>query len=270
MKYTRYLPPPALQKYVRYFWSFDCFSSDVSVFHVKSFADQYPRLIFQDLNNFKPIRNMHGEALPECYISGIDTQNTESTFGGNFSHFGVSFFPHALHACFKISAFELVNEMPDIQLLCNGGIKYQLAKANSHTERVQLLSAYLYRKIYASKKQELLIQHIIHANEINEDSLIDELPDKYHTSERHLERRFKISVGVSLKKFQRIVKFEKALQLLGDAKYNDLTAIAYQLNYTDQSHFIKDFRTFSGMTPYKFIKTQNFGSESSSFIYTAG
>jgi len=55
--------------------------------------------------------------------------------------------------------------------------------------------------------------------------------------------------------------------VMARADYRQLTGIAHALNYTDQSHFIKDFRDFSDMSPYEFVKKDNIGSESSSFIY---
>lgn len=267
MEYQKYRPPAALQNYIRYFWSFDSSQTASSSLHIKSFADQFPRLIFQDLRCFAPIRNLQGEELPICYISGIDTKPTDALMGSSFSHFGVSFFPHALNAFFKVDAQELINEMPAIQLFCKAEIQHRLEIAKSHLARVQLLSQYFYEKLYASKRKELFINHIIQSNSINYDSHIFDLPKKFPVSERQLERKFKTSVGISPKKFQRIIRFEKSLQLLQRADYKQLTAIAYQLNYTDQSHFIKDFKTFSGMTPYEFVKNQTLGSESSSFIY---
>jgi AraC-like DNA-binding protein len=267
MPYNQYPPPPVLQRYVRYFWSFDSLHSTVSQFLIKSFADRYPRLIFQNLNHFNAICDITGVALPTCYLSGIDTKNTEAVMGGTFSHFGVSFYPHALRAFFQLDAHELIDEIPDIRLVCNSDIESKLERAKSHTERVHLLSAYLYDKIYYGRKQDELINHIIQQNEIHEATNVHAVSRKYNVSERQLERKFKTSVGIAPKKLQRIVRFEKSLKLLVHADYTQLTSIAHELNYTDQSHFIKDFKAFSGMTPYEFVKNRSFGSDSSSFIY---
>jgi AraC-like DNA-binding protein len=269
MQYKQYSPPPALQQYVRYFWSFDSFHSTASKLLNKSFADRYPRLIFQNLNQFAPICDTAGTILPQCYLSGIDTTYTECVMPGTFSHFGVSFFPHALNVFFQIEAHELVDKIPDIRFLCHADIQSKLERAKSHDSRVQIISSYLYDKIYYGKKQNQLVNHIIQQNEIHESANVYEVIRKYKISERQLERKFKTSIGISPKKLQRIVRFEKSLQLLTQANYKQLTSIAYKLDYTDQSHFIKDFKDFSGMTPYEFVKYPNLGSDSSSFIYNA-
>lgn len=267
MEYKKYNPPPVLQQYVRYFWSFDSLQPDIPVFFIKSFADKYPRLIFQNLHEFDSIRTPQGEKMPLCYLSGIDTKDTLALVGGSFSHFGVSFYPHALNAFFRIGADELVNEMPDVSLLCNSRIQFKLETAKTHLDRVQILSKYLFEKIYRLRQPEPLINHIILSDAITEDIAIYELQKTYDVSERQLERKFKTAVGISPKKYQRIIRFEKSLQLLMGAGYKSLASVAHRLNYTDQSHFIKDFKEFSGMTPYEFINRENYGSESSSFIY---
>lgn len=98
--------------------------------------------------------------------------------------------------------------------------------------------------------------------------MVTELTEQYKISERQFQRRFKNQVGITHKKFQRIIRFEKALDILTQSNYGQLTQVAYETGYVDQSHFIKDFTEFSGMSPYDFVKNSNIGSESSSFIYT--
>ena len=44
------------------------------------------------------------------------------------------------------------------------------------------------------------------------------------------------------------------MQILHTAKYQKLSDVAYDLNYSDQSHFIREFRQFSGFNPSKFKK----------------
>lgn len=269
MNYIQYPPPSVLRPYVRYFWSFSSLQSNVAKLHIKSFADRYPRFIFQDVNNFNSIYQPNGTKMPVCYLSGIDTRNTEAIMSGTFSHFGVSFYPHALKIFFGIDAHELVDTMPDVNLVCDLNIQSKLERAASHVDRVNIMSQYLYDKIKHIPRIDQLVNQIIQTREIHETTSIFEVAKRYRVSERQLERKFKIAVGVSPKKLQRIARFEKSLQLLARADYSQLTLIAHDLDYTDQSHFIKDFKTFSGMTPYDFVKLPNLGSDSSSFIYNS-
>lgn len=270
MQYKIYPVCKELKPWVRYFWSYDATLGEKLTLHIRSFADRFPRLIYQDTDNYAPILGQqNSESRPRCYVSGIDTKPTDATWLGSFSHFGVSFFPHALPAFWGIDATMLTDVTPDITMLDKTDLPEKLRAAHSHKERVRHTSAYLIEKLH-TRKQDVLLNDIFHLTPIDSPTKnvsIDNLVKQYKLSERQLQRRFKANVGISAKKLQRISRFENALQILSNANYGMLTNIAYELGYTDQSHFIKDFTAFSGMTPYDFVQQQNLGSESSSFIY---
>lgn len=90
MEYKQYPVPKELKQIVRYFWSYNASASSANKLVIKSFADKYPRLIFQDIDNFEPIIS-DGNKMPSCYLSGLDTKPTEAFWYESFSHFGVSF-----------------------------------------------------------------------------------------------------------------------------------------------------------------------------------
>lgn len=269
MTYKQYAVHPDLKNWIRYFWSYDVCTSETQVLHVRSFADRYPRLIFQDIRSFSPIKGADGGIKPICYLSGVDTQPTDAFWDSRFSHFGISFQPHALHTFFGINAADLTDQMPDIGLLDKTEIAALLTDAHDHLERVALLSHYFYKKI-AQAKGDTIINNLFKgdwADRLDNEKSLAAIASHYHISERQLQRKFKQNVGVSARKFARIAKFEKSLQAISSVQYGNLTQVAYDLEYTDQSHFIKDFKLFSGLSPYDFVRQANLGSESASFIY---
>ena len=83
-------------------------------------------------------------------------------------------------------------------------------------------------------------------------------------SRRTLERRFLDSVGISPKRFARVIRFKATLKHL---KRHD-AAVKRQgyldFGYYDQNHFIKDFRYFMGGTPSDYF-TNRFHSEDEFF-----
>lgn len=269
MNYKQYSVHPDLKNWIRYFWSYDVCTSEVQVLHIRSFADRYPRLIFQDIRSFSPIKSDNGTTQPICYLSGVDTQPSNAFWNSQFSHFGVSFHPHALRMFFGIDAAELTNQMPDIGLLDKTEIPALLLSARDHQERVAILSHYFYKRI-AQSKGDGVVNHLFQgdwADRLDNEKNLAAIASYYQISERQLQRKFKQNVGVSARKFARIAKFEKSLQAISSVQYGSLTQLAYELDYTDQSHFIKDFKLFSGLSPYEFVKQANLGSESASFIY---
>lgn len=269
MIYRQYPVHPALRNWIRYFWSYDAHTPEVRTLHIRSFADRYPRLIYQDIHSSTRITETNGNCKPVCYLSGIDTIPTETYWESRFSHFGVSFHPHALHAIFGIHAGELTDQTPDISWIEKNQITNRLIGAKSHAARVKILEKYFFDKI-SCRRQDGIIAEIFGTGLLDkpdDEIRLYRLIKQHRISERQMQRRFKQQVGVSARKFGRLSRFEKSLEILARAQYGHLTDIAYELGYADQSHFIHDFKLFSGLTPLEFIRNQKIGSESSSFIY---
>jgi AraC-like DNA-binding protein len=72
-------------------------------------------------------------------------------------------------------------------------------------------------------------------------------------TERHIERKFLEVVGMAPKRFINIVKLHNFLKHLNEKSGgSNLTQIAYEAGYADQSHLIKEFRKYTGMTPKQY------------------
>lgn len=71
---------------------------------------------------------------------------------------------------------------------------------------------------------------------------------------RRLERKFLKQIGISPKQLGKVIRFQAALRMLLNQKTGTLTGIAYESEYYDQAHFIKDFKEFTGTNPKDFLK----------------
>src|SRR5215475_9143545 len=81
---------------------------------------------------------------------------------------------------------------------------------------------------------------------------VAELADYCHLSLRQLQRQFDQATGVSPKALARAIRFESIRERLMFNPNADLTDLAYEFGYTDQAHFIKDFKALTGKTPGEF------------------
>ena len=70
-------------------------------------------------------------------------------------------------------------------------------------------------------------------------------------SERQYRRRFEAAVGIPPKLHARIRRFQFALTQLGSVPFADAAAAS---GYTDQSHLIRDFKQFTGLTPSAWLR----------------
>ena len=81
-------------------------------------------------------------------------------------------------------------------------------------------------------------------------------------SERSIERHFQEKIGVGPKKYSRIIRFNRALQVVQSGYYQSWNDVVYGHQYFDQAHFINEFRAFSGYTPSemhsRFINMRDF------------
>ncbi len=263
MKFQKTFPPEILRNDVRYFWSLESGSVGNSDLIIESFADRFPRLIFQNLDGYQAIRTQKGVILPATYLSGIDTRNSSYHLKERFSHVGISFYPHALKYFFNLDACESINQLIDLSHFCPGDLSDKLHDASGFNDRIKILAEFLIGR-KRDYDQNSIIKDCLFSPKTNWG--ISEWLKRYNISERQLERKFKTHVGVSPKAYLRIVRFEKALEALNSNQTKSPLDIAFNLQYADHSHFIREFKEFSGLTPAKFVSKDKLSEESSSFV----
>ncbi len=81
-----------------------------------------------------------------------------------------------------------------------------------------------------------------------------EISHSYPNSQKHLIDQFRKFVGLTPKYYQRILRFNDILQRIQQKQNISWSEVAYQCGFSDQSHFIKEFKHFSGFNPQEFIQ----------------
>jgi AraC-like DNA-binding protein len=170
--------------------------------------------------------------------------------GGSSTTVQVIFKPHALKTLLGIDASQLTNRWADLHEFGAPDLEGQLIEANNEQEHLTFLTSFLVAKLKQAKARDLLVEEsirIIH-NRIPSIHVKDVL-DSLNISERQFERRFTQTVGLSPQAYIRVKRFNEAIRLIKTRQFERLTDVACALNFSDQSHFIRDFKAFSGMTP---------------------
>src|SRR5206468_2665641 len=72
---------------------------------------------------------------------------------------------------------------------------------------------------------------------------------------RQLERRFADAIGVGPALLASIVRFRRVFDEIDHGSERPWTDAALAAGYSDQSHFIREFRRFVGCTPGEFLRT---------------
>lgn len=81
-----------------------------------------------------------------------------------------------------------------------------------------------------------------------------ELAESLNYSERHISRIFQENMGFSPKTFARIVRFQHALDVMLSGKAAQTGDYFMDLGYSDQAHFQREFKQYTGMTPKNFMR----------------
>lgn len=80
---------------------------------------------------------------------------------------------------------------------------------------------------------------------------VKELSEMVYWSSRQINRYFNRQFGISLKAFCNILRFRASFEHLKDGK------LYPEQNFTDQNHFIKEVKRFSGVVPKELSKNKN-------------
>lgn len=261
------MPPKHLQPYIRFFWvlGFEEIATSHSLFRV--FARKYPRLVIQHNNGNSGI--YHGDrALPLGYFSGLNTRPYDCTITPSIDIIGVSFYPHGLKAIFGMDTSEIVNELPDITHFISQDYIDRLVESTLVANKVKILCDLFTKELLLNEAKRPVFEKrawtiLLRGTEERE---VIKLSRHFNLSARQLQRLFKANFGLTPKEFLRINRFEKAIDLLRTASDKKLSDIAYELDYCDASHFIREFRQFSGQCPSDYLKLTKLYDESSAFI----
>lgn len=251
MIYYQVSPPAALAKYVRFFWVLEGEPGPGDSYIHRSMADGSAEMIFHYKGMFDTLT---GLATPNLR-SGVDGQ--ASTFRRyqvyeSFGIVGAYLYPFAVPALLGHSAAALSNQMPDLYSLLGlpgKELEEQIMLAENNTDRISILSAFLMKRVIKNQRPEpgifSAISYIIQSRGMVD---VNTLSGQYYLSTRQFERNFKEFAGFSPKLYSRIIRFQSAIEQYGQTG-KSLTEIAYDCGYYDQSHFIHDFKEFSGLHP---------------------
>jgi len=76
-------------------------------------------------------------------------------------------------------------------------------------------------------------------------------------SQRRFIQVFAAAVGLTPKLYGRVRRFQRARASVRDTPAPDWARVAAECGYFDQSHLIRDFRAFAGLTPEEYLRRRS-------------
>lgn len=120
--------------------------------------------------------------------------------------------------------------------------------------RIQLIENYWLSKLVGFKHL-FLNEVIFDLNDVKNEYSIAELAKKYGISRQNLTKHFEANLCKSPAEFKKIQRFRTTLKTnFSNTKRPNSATMSFDVLFYDQSHFIKDFKSLTGLTPKKFFE----------------
>lgn len=264
MKVRKFDPCPQLAPFVKSFWIMTnelnapeyIFGSPMAMC-----PDGYIDIVFiLGAESRYSIPRKHEIKKDTGLILGIITENHTLAVDGNFIIAGIKIFPHSLGLFFDIEAGEITDALA---LLSDAGdLSYEemiekLQENITDTDKtISILEDYMLKKLHGNidDKIKMIDYSIKTIKRHNGSIVINKLAGHLGLSKRLLEMRFEKLVGVGPKLFSRIIRINQAALLDDNDTIKKFIESSLNLGFFDQSHYIKEFKKFTGMTPKQYYE----------------
>ena len=217
-------------------------------------------IIFNLSNHSSILAQLHNESfrLPVCFINGFNKIPIKLVHDEQQLFFGITFHPLAIKKIFRIPAYEFSDLTVDLTLIDPNFrlIREQLADLDNFEARVNVILNWLKKNIVNPDLREQAMNRFLHTNE-NHALSVRELANTLYYSPRHLSRKIFEATGMNTEEILQYKRYLHAMHLIHNTQLS-LTAIAYQSQFSDQSHLIKTFKFFAKMTPGDYKRNRGF------------
>lgn len=194
------------------------------------------------------------QKLPQAFFVGLYRDTVQWKAVGSGRKFGIRLKPESLRQLFDLPVASLFNDFTELENVLGKNINrlveqvYGLADVQAVIAVVETFLLAQLRNLDAG--QNYLIEATRLIRQSKGSLSIEALSEHLFVSKRQLERSFKDNYGTTPKMYQRIVRFRNAYEYF----YKTSTApnwldISYTFGYSDQAHFIRDFKEFAHDVP---------------------
>lgn len=187
-------------------------------------------------------------------VTGVTTGKYTYKLNGHGAIVGVKFRPGGLYPFLKSDVHKLTNVFipavlvfPEIDTAYNHNIL-----KSSDKKAVEVVKKLLLSKQPKADKNLKIIADILEYIAIARQPSLPDIIQLSGLSERRLQEIFRCQVGVGIKWIILRARLIKTVELAAISENPNWATIAQELGYSDQSHFINDFKRVVGKTPKQY------------------
>ena len=253
------LPPKELLPFIKHYLFLESKGNDSK--RLRLFSDGNTGIVFSFKSNLIGGLANNGEqnTLPNSFLYGQISAFKDVCLLAEADLVIVVFQPSGINQLLGIPAGELRDNIINTEyLLGKRGIELyeKLAEKPTVQDKLQLLNLFFIGLVSGKTRPNDLVVKASIDLIVKNNGLVSshQLIKLTGYTERHIERMFIKSIGISPKKFSDVIKLHHFLKRLKmDQPDKNLTSLAYEAGYADQSHLIKEFKKFTGITPKTYI-----------------
>jgi AraC-like DNA-binding protein len=253
-KYQEFIPHVTLQDSVKRFWILEKeYDAEDSVEEVT--PDACVELIFNFGSPYTQASDSAARELPNVCLIGLLSKPLKLKASGLVKIVAVRFYAWGALAFIKTATSRDCATGVDLDPMWRQAIQRVAAnvRAGEYQKAVEEIEDFLIgirlNTLFDHQQVRAAAKLLYHSKG---QFRVAELADYCNLSVRQLQRQFDDATGVSPKTLARTIRFEAIRERLMFEPNANLTDLAYEFGYTDQAHFIKDFKAFTDKTPGEF------------------
>jgi AraC-like DNA-binding protein len=178
---------------------------------------------------------------------------------GELSVFSIVFQPQGLMQFFNFPLSEICNRnvsLKDINRQSGRDLEEQMSEVSTFQQKVNIVETYLF-DLLKNNFDDFKFRRINHIagliKQTHGNINVNQMASEVCLCRKQFERIFAEHIGISPKQYLKIIRFQSAIFQKQKNNNLNMTELSYESGYFDQSHFINDFKSLSGLTPKQYF-----------------
>lgn len=254
-------PCRRLQPYVECYWSWESNKRDAERFCLPKVM---PNTDTEVVIYYKSPLSVKSTLLPQSHVVFLHDEAVSLSLpkGGELGFVAIRFRPGCFRHFFDGMPGELTDRfvsLSDVWGRLGEELEARVLAAPHFAQRIFIIESFLLRQQSVCMKEDRWLDAAVSALLKQAGNLeLERMTQSFHFSKRQFQRLFKQSVGMSAKRFQRLVRFESTVKKCMQNRNGNPLSIILAQGYFDQSHFYKECRQFMNEKPGPLLRDKTY------------
>lgn len=270
MRFETYTPAHSAANLIESIFHFEGFQPDHSIERVVPTGHVF--VIFEldgmERNTFDNDSLQPNASFRQAWVSGVHRNYISISAHPDSEMFVIQFKAYGAYPFLHRPMSELAERVvPATEFPAAGlqAMRQALSTSAGSEQKFAVAEEWLAQQFRADLVPPAAIVTVVEQLQQQPAAKLNDIMDGFNGSQKHLIAQFKKYVGLTPKQYQRVLRFNDVFQQMQNDQFLSWSDIAHRCGYSDQSHFIREFRHFSGFNPESFLKN-DFPDDAANFF----